>query len=808
MIVQKLSLNTVISSTFKRAVSGLFLVAVLTPSATFAAVDTYGLKDNVLTLKEGDKTLTIHALANQAFSVTMTQPGSNNLPSQALADEASTPPMVTVVETDSQIVLDAGIADVHIDKASLQLSYYLDNQLRLSESSGLSVADDIVALGMQLQSGERLYGGGQRVLGMDRRGHKMPLYNRAHYGYTTESNQMYYGLPAVMSSLGYSVIFDNTASGELDIGATNANELAFSAKGGSASYIVVLGENLTNTVTNTVKTTGTQPLPPRWALGNFASRFGYHTRDEVVSVAEAFDQQDIPLDGIVLDLYWFGKDVKGHMGNLDWDRDAFPDPEGMIAQLRDDHINTVVITEPFILSTSKQWESAVDAEALVTQQDGSPYRFDFYFGNTGLVDVFNPQAQDWFWQFYEKLAKQGVAGWWGDLGEPEVHPDDSLHFWNSQKVRGDAVHNAYGHQWAKMVYQGLRELQPEHRPFILMRAGFAGSQRYGMIPWTGDVSRSWGGLQPQVELALQMSVFGLAYTHSDLGGFAGGEAFDPELYLRWLQFGVFSPVFRPHAQEAIAPEPIFHPDPVKSIARDFIKLRYAMLPYNYSLAYQNSLMGLPLMRPLAMSQSEDEWFTRSASYMWGDAFLVSPVTTPHQTEWSVALPPGVWFDFFSGKRYLGDRMVNYPLTDATLPVWVKAGSFVPMTPSLNRTADYDGSELVMHYWVNPDKANSAYTLYDDDGKSPLSISQGTYSELHFAAEYKTKGVELSLTSEGSYIGMPQTRHIQWVIHGLRKTPTKVELNGHQVEFQWDKQAQRLTLNTQYNYQQVQLLTVH
>ena len=240
------------------------------------------------------------------------------------------------------------------------------------------------------------------------------------------------------------------------------------------------------------------------------------------------------------------------MGNLQWDNAAFPEPEQMIAQLKQQDVKTVLITEPFILTSSAQWESAVLNDALVKKADGAPYTFDFYFGNTGLVDVFSEAGQDWFWQFYEKLAAQGVAGWWGDLGEPEVHPDDSIHLWDSKPVRAKALHNGYGHQWAKLVYSNLRKLQPETRPFVLMRSGFIGSQRYGMVPWTGDVSRSWGGLAPQVELALQMSIFGLAYTHSDLGGFAGGDAFDPELYTRWLQFGAFTPVFRPHAQDSIA----------------------------------------------------------------------------------------------------------------------------------------------------------------------------------------------------------------------------------------------------------------
>jgi len=155
----------------------------------------------------------------------------------------------------------------------------------------------------------------------------------------------------------------------------------------------------------------------------------------------------------------------------------------------------------------------------------------------------------------------------------------------------------------KMVFDNQLKMSPDQRPFILMRSGFAGSQRYGMIPWTGDVSRSWGGLKPQVELSLQMSLLGMAYTHSDLGGFAGGEQFDQEMYIRWLQYGVFQPIYRPHAQDNIAPEVVFHDKRTQDILRKYIKLRYNLLPYNYTLAYQNSTTGMPLMRPLFLSNS-------------------------------------------------------------------------------------------------------------------------------------------------------------------------------------------------------------
>ena len=777
-----------------------------------AEVQTATLENATLTIDTDTNDFKIKALRNNSFQVTYLTDGKGapyaNLPSMALPEEATSAVTkdiagdVELEETATTLTLKFNNISAHVDKSTHVISYSVNGKVVAKEQDGLNISDNGVSLSFALDENEKLYGGGQRVLGMDRRGHSMPLYNKAHYGYTTSSNQMYFGLSAVMSSKNYSVLFDNTASGELDIGKTNSDELLFKAQGGRASYIMVLGENLEDTVTNTVAVTGKQPLPPRWLLGNFASRFGYKSQNEVMDVVDAFNTQDIPVDAVVLDLYWFGKDIKGHMGNLSWDTAAFPEPEKMISELRAQDVKTVLITEPFILTTSKQWDSAVANNALAQNDNGAPYTFDFYFGNTGLVDVFSEAGQNWFWQYYEKLAAQGVAGWWGDLGEPEVHPDDIQHMWQSTKVSGAEVHNAYGHQWAKTVYNNLTELQPDTRPFVLMRSGFLGSQRYGMVPWTGDVSRSWGGLKPQVELALQMSVFGMAYTHSDLGGFAGGETFDPELYTRWLQFGTFSPVFRPHAQDNIAPEPIFHADPVKSIARKFIQLRYDMLPYNYSLAFENALYGTPLMRPLAMAYGESDWFENADSYLWGDGLLVSPVTSANQTVWPTKLPEGVWFDFFSDTKYQGGQTVNYPLSQDNYPVWVKAGSFMPMADGLSRTEQFDARKIEMHYWHDNSVNSSSYTYYEDDGKNPASVKKGLYTKLLLSASLDEKAaLTLTLDSEGSYIGMPKQRDITYVVHGLSEKPQSVSLDGRSVPVMWDEKGKTLSLAISCDYQQ-------
>ncbi len=698
--------------------------------------------------------------------------GEQQLPSMALPADVSVMP-VEVTKTQDGFRFSHGRVTARVYDSPFRLAFYFDNEHRLSEERGFFHIDSLRGFRFALQPEEQLYGGGQRVLGMDRRGHRMPLYNRAHYGYTTDSNQMYYSLPAVMSSEKYAVVFDNSASGNLDIGHSEPDVLQFDARAGRAAYLVTLGENLADISRNLVSVTGKQPLPPRWALGNFASRFGYRNETQTRDVVTRYQQSDIPLDGVVLDLYWFGKDVKGHMGNLSWDREAFADPEGMMADFREQGLQTIVITEPFVLTSSSQFDSAVQADALATTLDGDVKTFDFYFGNTGLVDIFSPAGRNWFKQYYTKLAEQGVAGWWGDLGEPEVHPGDTLHNVDGTLYTADAVHNAYGHRWAQMVYEHSLEIQPQKRPFVLMRSGFVGSQRFGMIPWTGDVSRSWGGLKPQVELALQMGVFGLAYTHSDLGGFAGGDKFDAELYQRWLQLGVFSPVFRPHAQEDIAPEPVYHDQQTVSQARDLIRLRYQMLPYNYALSIENSLTGMPLMRPLSFYHEGSAWFENKDSFYWGESLLVSPVTEPGVSEWIVDLPPGTWYHFYTDQLFTGGKPVSVPASITQIPVMVKSGGVIPMLDVASTTGEADFSTMTMHVWAGEPGVEHQYRYYEDDGKRVNSLADNAFMTGQVIHQRQSDSMRVNMLTTGGYDSMPASRALTWVLHGLPAQPDHV-----------------------------------
>ena len=771
-----------------------------------------------ITTSQGKLTLKTHN--NNAIEAHYHFNNKNNpaafLPSYAIKENAQLRTF-GIKESTNELIFTTDKLTAVITKSPFNIRYFKGDALLLSEEAGFftgTVKENenqhtVQGFRFNLSENEKLLGGGERVLGMDRRGHRLPLYNKAHYGYETQSNQMNFSLPAVFSSKKYILLFDNSAKGWMDLGKTEQNIMQFEAVSGRMSYLVFAGDTYPELINNYVDVTGKQPMPPRWALGNYASRFGYRNEKEVRETVNKFIDLDIPLDALILDLYWFGKDIKGHMGNLSWDNEAFPNPEKMISDINKQGVNTILITEPFILTNSKKWSDAKQNQALAKDSVGLPKRFDFYFGNTSLVDVFNPKGTDWFNNIYKTLYQQGVSGWWGDLGEPEVHPSDTLHTLDDGSVvNADAIHNVYGHQWAKMVYENQLTLASNKRPFILMRSGFSGSQRYGMIPWTGDVNRTWGGLKPQVELSLQMGILGMGYTHSDLGGFAGGEKFDKEMYIRWLQYGVFQPIYRPHAQDHIASEVVHHDKETQDILREFIKLRYQLLPYNYTLAYQNSTSGMPLMRPLFFENEEQEvdLLNNATSYLWGDAFLVTPIVDAGVKEVSVSLPKGVWFNYFTGERYQGNQSIKIATTLKTLPVLVRAGSFIPMIDDIQSTKDYDNKKLTLHYYADDSVKNSASEMYEDDGETFQANAQGLFELLSFEANQENDTLRVNFSkNDTQYVGMPEERKITLVIHHWQKQPSKVMVGDKKAsKVIWNNERKTLTVKFSWQHQPLTL----
>lgn len=649
----------------------------------------------------------------------------------------------------------------------------------LSEAGGVDNSGDLKRVSLRNGIAQNLYGGGERGHSLRLNGDTLVMFNRQNYGYVAGDpriSQMGITVPWFVSDAGYGVLFDDYNRASLSLGKDSIVYESETPK--PLSYYFVNGEgSLAGATSRYTELTGRQQLPPFWALGYITSRYGYHNEQEALGAIDSLKQRDYPVDGIVFDLYWYGKETD--MGRLEWNKDQFPDHRRMLDSLNRMGVHTVLINQPYInkIGAIDNYNMLSEAGMLVKDSAGNTHDVTTWVGDAGMFDMSNPATRAWLWNRLKGLTEDGVSGWWGDLGEPEVHPLTIMH---ANGETASQYHNVYGNEWSKTIYDGLRSDFPDMRPLLMMRGGTAGLQRYSVFPWTTDVSRSWGGFVPQVALMLNSGLSGLGYMGSDVGGFAvdPAEPYQPELYVRWLQMGAFSPMLRTHAQ--LKPEPYHYPQH-DAIIKDFIKQRYQWLPYNYTLAYENTVEGLPLARPVNFhSEGGTVDANVTDEYLWGSEVLVAPVFKKGARSRKVYFPAGdTWINWNKpSQTFAGGTTATVAAPLEEMPMFVKAGSFIPqyMRP-IENVSQYDPMFLTVKYF--PSKESSSFTVFDDNRLSPTSLSDGQYQLTTFTAVPQGRKLEIDIESEGSYKEMPEGRMITLEIPGIAR-PARVTVGGERL----------------------------
>jgi len=681
-------------------------------------------------------------------------------------------PEVVVMKTEkvaNGYRLIAGDLQIFARNKPFQLSYIFKKDTILAEESGFFTGSEGNGVRFKLSKDEKIYGLGERSTPLDRRSYRLPLYNQPNYGYEVGATSLNYSVPMVLSSKKYALLYDNPQKGYADIGKEDKDVMEWNTIGGTARYFMMAAADFPELMKQYTRLTGRQDLPPRWAFGNLMSRMAYRNQKEADSIVSLMQKKNFPIDAIILDFYWFGDSILGHLGTLDWYKPAWPDPEGMIRKFKGQGVKTILITEPYVIDSMANFKVGVEKGIFATDSLGKTYvNHKFYFGPGGLIDIFKPVAKEWFWEKYKKQIDIGVAAWWGDLGEPESHQPDMYHVTG----KADEVHNIYGHYWDRMLYEKYAQFYPNTRLFHLQRSGFAGSQRYSAFPWTGDVSRSWGGLQAQLPILLSMGMNGLGYIHSDAGGFAIGLK-DEELYTRWLQFSTFTPILRPHGSN-VPSEPVFYTEKTQDIVRKYMQLRYAMLPYNYSLAWENASTGAPLMRPMFYYGKDSTSAKIQDQYFWGENILVAPILEKGIQSRKLWLPAGDWYEFGSGERMESGKWLDYKVVPEEIPLFVKAGAFIPMTEPLSTTDKYTSDNFTVYYY--PSKSSS-FTQFEDDGKDKLSISGKQYELIRYTGRTGGGKTLIDISKTGTWPGMPESRSMKLKV--LLKGPfVAIRLNGN------------------------------
>jgi len=548
------------------------------------------------------------------------------------------------------------------------------------------------------------HGFGQAVKALGVTDESLELYHEPHFG-----DQTYLHLPFYFSDSGLALA--NNAAGRDQVEVAKGREITFTTTTGRLDLYAWSDPDPAAVVARWYRLSGSQSLLPRWAYGYLQSRYGYRTDAEVRNTVELFRRFKLPLSAIVLDLYWFKR-----MGDLAWNREAFPDPEGLAAWLHAKGVKLVTISEPFFTRDSQAFPELEAAGALAKDAQGRTVLWtDWWdFGREvggGVINPLAPRAAELLGARYTKLAAGGVDGFWIDLGEPERVPSEAR-FGATGEYDERAFHNTFNLAWAKLVRSAFLAAHPDRRPFILSRSGYLGIAGLGVSTWSGDVPASWKGLKDQLALGLSASLSGLPFWGSDVGGFItrGGEAMppDPELYLRWQQFGAFTPVYRAHGTGPR--EPWIYGDTWLARVKAVLDRRQHLLPYIYSTAYQVWSEGRPMMRPLFFLDPADTSLRTDASaFLFGDAILMAPVTQPLEREAvkRVRLPQGAWYDAFTLVRYPGRQEVEVPLTLDRFPLFYREGAILPVDAGA-------GSEGLI---LLPGPTPTAFTVFSDDGES-------------------------------------------------------------------------------------------
>ncbi len=758
------------------------------------------------------RAVTVEAVTDNIFRVSNLAPGETLSESKVTEKPASEAQGTLADNGGLKVLTTASGLRAIFDTANGSLTISDRNRNGLYDS-GRRTTDDkgrratrLVPLG----GADSFYGAGERGHSFNLAGDTLVMCNRQNYGYTASDpriSQMNISMPLLVSPEGYAVLFDDFAAA--DLAATSPLVYSSESPEPVSYYFVSSPDGFEGVAEQLTSITGRQPLPPFWSLGYITSKYGYKTRREAEQVVDSLKTAGYPVDGMVLDLYWYGKEQD--MGRLDWDPEQWPAHEKMLRDLKKKGVNMVAITQPYVLRNGRgldNYNYLASNGMLAKDSLGNPAEVKIWVGEGGMIDVSNPDAARWYRETYRRLTDQGMGGWWGDLGEPEVHPE-GFHHANGLTTR--QYHNLYGNHWSRIIAALYSEEYRSMRLMTLMRGGTTGLQRYSVFPWSTDVSRSWGGLRPQVTIMLGAGQSGLGYMSHDVGGFAvdPGNPVDPELYVRWLQLGLFSPVLRTHSQHHA--EPYLYPDH-QDIILPLVKARYSWLPYNYTLAYENAAKGLPLVRPVGTYSPDPAAYDHiTDQYLWGRDVMVAPVLEQGATSRPVTFPEGRWIDYDAPLRsYSGPAdsvMVEAPL--ATIPLFVRAGAIIPSAPyAMRNVADYDPSRYTLDYYPSSEVADSRCEIYEDDRSDPRSLPEGRYALLTVSAsntpeaytftvsatpgapnETPNTAKEAPVTSRnrnvgwsepkasGSpYPGCPAKRRLTFVLHNV-DAPASVSLSG-------------------------------
>jgi len=596
----------------------------------------------------------------------------------------------------------------------------------LSLSQALFRARNRLIFRFALSPEARIYGLGEKTGYLNKRGSRYVMWNTDDPLHTPDKDPLYKSIPFIIVADGdktFGLFLDSTARSEFDLGFTSRDQLEIAVYDEELDLYVIDGKNMAEVISRYTLLTGRMAMPPMWALGYQQCRWSYYPQEKVMDLASAFRKRDIPCDVIYLDIdYMDGYRV------FTWSPDRFPEPAVMNQSLMEQGFRIVTIIDPGVKRDSDYdvYREGAQNGYFCKLPTGEVYHGKVWPGVSAYPDFSKAEARKWWGKKHAPLLFSGVSGIWNDMNEPSdfspeagdnralaTVPNDVMLDFDGDPRSFAKGHNAYGLLMCRATYEGFSDLKPDERPFIVTRSAYAGIQRYSAV-WTGDNHSWWEHLAMSIPMHLNIGLSGVPFVGGDVGGFQG--ECSPELFIRWVQLGAFTPFFRAHSAIGTRNhEPWAFGPEAEHLAREAIKLRYSLLPYLYSTFKNACDTGLPVMRPLVLDFQEDvNTHELWDCFMIGPSLLVAPVLRPGDKKRVVYLPQGLWYDFHTREPITGGR---YILADAPLdriPLFVRAGAIIPRVRSEASTAFIDWSRLSLEVYAG---ASGSYNLYEDDGLS-------------------------------------------------------------------------------------------
>ncbi len=758
-------------------------------------------------------TVEITLLAPDLFRLGMFADGRPpDYSSEAVVKTAWAPAPAERRGTGTEISLAAGPATVHIALDPLRL--------RFMDAAGRVFAEDDAERGMGFvprrgkdramraawgppprvykrhPRGQRYFGCGERTSGLEKTDSHQVFWNiDPPVGHTASLNNLYTSIPfvlALQSGRAWGLFYDNAGRVEFDLAHEDPERAWFGADGGPLIYYLFAGGSPRDIVDRFTELTGRTPMPPLWALGNQQSRFSYMDAGELRALAREFRRREIPCDVLYLDI--------DHMDGyrvFTWDRRRFPEPEKLLAELREQGFRVVTIVDPGVKVDERfaVYRQAREAGFFCTTRTGQEYRNVVWPGRCAFPDFTNPRVREWWGGLNAGLLDLGVAGIWCDMNEPSLFaplhstiPEDTVHPGDGQARFHGQVHNVYGSLMARATREGLLKHRPEERPFVISRAGYAGLQRHA-LQWSGDNSSWWEHLWMSMPMLQNMGLSGVAWAGVDIGGFTGDAS--GELLARWVEFGIFQAFCRNHSDRGSRrQEPWAFGEPYESAVRQMLKLRQRLLPYLYTVFEECHRTGAPILRPLLFEYPEDETtYAADDEFLVGDALLVAPITRPGIAYRHVYLPAGSWFHLWSAEPVTGPAHVLAHAPLGRPAVYIKANTPLPLWPPMNYVGERPADPLT--FLVFPAEGGSRFTLYEDAGDG-YEYQAGAYSRREVACEGAGGRVTVRFRERhGDF--RPPREAVELELRGFTAPPAAVRVRGSPAHWQHDAQENTLVI---------------